>query len=427
MKIVSFSPKQLRVLTWWCQSSTTKDLDAIICDGAVRSGKTLCTCISFICWAMHSYNGTQFALCGKTIVSLRRNVIASLLPVMRSLGFVCTDKLSANRIEISFGGKCNSFYLFGGKDEGSSALIQGSTFGGVLFDEVALMPRSFVEQAIARCSLVGSKLWFNCNPEGPYHWFYREWITHAEERRALYLHFTMSDNPSLSKRVVQRYERLYSGIFYRRFVLGEWVTTEGRIYDFFDESFIRDVPTGNFDSYAVSCDYGTANPASFGLWGKQDGVWYRLREYYYDSRSTGVQKTDAEYLDDLLGFIGELPVYDIVVDPSAASFIEALRRAGLPVRRANNDVLSGIRLCADLLKTGRIVICRGCTDAIREFALYSWNEGVSGTDSPRKEFDHAMDEIRYFAATIADGGTDDFAITYVERCVTALDNSLPTA
>lgn len=416
MKFESFSEKQILTLTWWSDSSPYEDFDAIICDGAVRSGKTLCMGISFICWAMRRFEGRQFGLCGKTIISLRRNVVSVLLPVMRDLGFDCREQVSKNLFTVSFGGRENTFYLFGGKDEGSQALIQGSTFAGVLLDEVALMPRSFVEQACARCSVSGSKLWFNCNPEGPNHWFYLEWVQKAQEKRALYVQFRLEDNPSLSRQIVARYREMYSGVFYRRFVLGEWVTPEGRVYDFFDEGFVRTAPEGDMSEYAVSCDYGTANPASFGFWGHRDGVWYRLREYYYSSRDVGRQKTDAEYVRELLGLCDGVWPRVVVVDPSAASFIEALRREGLNVIKAENDVLSGIRLTADLLKSRRLVICRGCEDAIREFSLYSWDDSKLGQDAPIKQWDHAMDDIRYFASTVAAPKRQGaFAATFVER------------
>jgi len=415
MRFERFSAQQASALTWWCDSAETRDFDALICDGAVRSGKTLCMGLSFLCWAMARFNGQQFGLCGKTIVSLRRNFLNPLLPVLRSFGFTCADLVSKNHIDVYMGRRQNRFYLFGGKDEGSAALIQGVTLAGVLFDEVALMPRSFVEQACARCSVEGGKLWFNCNPESPGHWFYQEWILKAEERRALYLHFCMADNPSLSRRIRARYENMYSGVFYRRFILGEWVVAEGRVYDFFDASMLKDPPReADISEYAVSCDYGTANPASFGLWGRSRGIWYRLREYYYDSRAEGAQKTDAEYVRALLALTEGRRLRAVVVDPSAASFIEALRRENLPVLKAENDVLSGIRLTADLLKSGKLVICKGCEASAREFSLYRWDEGRSG-DAPLKKDDHAMDEIRYFASTVAGRKNEYLGATWVER------------
>ena len=401
MEDMVFSPKQRNVLTWWRPGSPHREKQAIICDGAVRSGKTLCTGLSFFCWAMRSFHRKNFALCGKTIVSVRRNLLEELLPLLENMGFHCEQKVSRNILKVRLGGHSNTFYLFGGKDEGSAALIQGITLAGALLDEVALMPRSFVEQAVARCSVTGSKLWFSCNPESPAHWFYREWILKTEEKKALRLQFSMEDNPGLSPEVLERYKTMFEGTFYRRFVLGEWVAAEGRVYDFFDERFVQDVPRENLENLHISCDYGTLNPTSMGLWGQRNGVWYRVAEYYYDARQQRRQKTDEEYADELAGLAGGREIRAVVVDPSAASFIETLRRRGWRVRKADNEVLSGIRLTARLLKAGKIVICKGCGDAIREFSLYRWEEQGDGQDRVRKEHDHAMDEIRYFAATVA--------------------------
>ncbi|MBQ8974740.1 MAG: PBSX family phage terminase large subunit [Oscillospiraceae bacterium] len=412
MQIKSISPKQLKLLTWWKSAETCKR-DVIICDGAVRSGKTLFMGISFIIWAMFSFDGAQFAICGKSIASLRRNILTQVLPTLSHSGFVIKEKLSENKLTVLCRDRENTFFLFGGYDEKSASLIQGITLAGVLMDEAALMPRSFVEQACARCSVSGSKIWFNCNPEGPGHWFYRQWIAQAEKKNALYLHFTMDDNPSLTQSVRARYENMYSGVFYRRFILGQWVASRGVIYDFFDESYIADVPQEEAEDYVISCDYGTVNPTSMGLWGRYGGVWYRVEEYYFDSRAQGCQKTDEEYADALESLAGGKRVSRVVVDPSAASFIEALRRRGHNVIKAENDVLTGIRITSDLLKRRKIVICRGCEDIIREFSLYVWDEKVS--DTPVKKNDHAMDDMRYFAVTVASPRRDAFAAVAVPR------------
>ena len=396
-----FSEKQRRVLTWWRPDSPDRDRQAIICDGAVRSGKTLCTGLSFFCWAMSSFQNRSFALCGRTIQSVRRNLLSDLLPVLEKMGFRCAEKRSRNMIQVRLGGRRNTFYLFGGKDESSAALIQGITLAGCLLDEAVLMPRSFVEQTVARCSVAESRLWFSCNPESPENWFYQEWIQKAEEKNALRLRFTMEDNPGLSEEVRERYASTFQGTFYRRFVLGEWVAAEGRVYDFFDESLVREAPEGPFEEWFVSVDYGTSNPTSMGLWGRKSGVWFRVKEYYYDARAARRQKTDEEYAYDLAALVGDRPLRAVVVDPSAASFCETLRRRGWRVKKADNQVLSGIRLTARLLKSGKIVICKGCGDAIREFSLYRWDDRGQGQDQVRKENDHAMDEIRYFAATVA--------------------------
>ncbi|SFP19042.1 phage terminase, large subunit, PBSX family [Oscillibacter sp. PC13] len=409
---MQFSKKQKRVLTWWCQGGA---YDALICDGAVRSGKTFSMGVSFFLWAMTCFDGKQFGLCGKTILSLRRNLLTDLMPYLRRLGMHCQEKRSENLLTVRLNDHENQFLLFGGRDESSAALIQGSTLAGVLLDEAALMPRSFVEQACARCSVAGSRLWFNCNPEGPQHWFYQEWIQKAKQRRALYLHFTMEDNPALTPRIRARYRSAYSGVFFRRFVLGEWVAAQGLVYDFFDrKQNAVPVPDGAFSEWRVSIDYGTANPASFGIWGKKDAVWYRVQEYYYDSRREGRQKTDAEYAEDLKRLLNGRIVTRVIVDPSAASFIETLRRENFPVIRADNSVSDGIRVTANLLKNGQMVICEGCTDCLREIELYCW-DAQGEKDAPKKEHDHAMDDMRYFAMDLAGRTARGFAATWVER------------
>ncbi len=397
------------MLSWWRR----EDVDTLLCDGAVRSGKTFSMGLSFFLWAQRRFDGRQFGLCGKTIASMRRNLLTELVPYLRRLGMHVTERRSEQLLVVQYGGHENRFLLFGGRDESSAALIQGSTLAGVLLDEAALMPRSFVEQACARCSVPGSRLWLNCNPEGPQHWLYREWILKAAERRTLYLHFTMEDNPALPAAIRERYHRAYTGVFYRRFVLGEWTAAQGLVYDFFDRR--RDAveaPAGPFAEWRISVDYGTANPASFGLWGRQGETWYRVEEFYYDSRKAGRQKTDAEYAADLKALAGEREIRRVIVDPSAASFIEALRRQGFRVVRADNDVADGIRVTADFLRRGRLVLCRSCGDCLREMELYRWEEG--GRDAPRKEHDHAMDDMRYFAMDLA-GDREGFAATWVER------------
>lgn len=412
MEFKPFSKKQLQVLSWWYDGSKHQDKDAIICDGAVRSGKTLCMSLSFIAWAFYLFKNQSFALCGKTIRSLRRNMVTPLIPVLNELGFICKEKTSQNILEVTKDGNMNRFYLFGGKDESSASLIQGITLAGVLFDEVALMPKSFVEQALARCSVNGSTFWFNCNPEYPGHWFRQEWILQKERKNALYVHFTMKDNPSLSKKLIKRYENLYSGTFYERFIEGKWVCAQGVVYSFMNsESYFYDVPDVTFERYSVSCDYGTVNPASFGLWGLHKDIWYRIDEYYYDSKKEGMQKTDEEHYVGLEKLIGDRDVSEITVDPSAASFIQVIRRHGrFRVIPAKNQVLDGIRRVSTALKDRKIRICKNCLNSIREFGLYKWDEG--GKDSPIKENDHAMDDIRYFVSTIykEEKGEDFFAV-----------------
>ncbi len=411
----AFSQKQRTVLTWWMPGSPHHKKEAILCDGAVRSGKTLAMGLSFFLWAMASFDGMRFGVCGKTISSLRRNVLSEILPRLEGMGASWKEKRTENLVTVSFRGHRNQFYIFGGRDESSASLIQGITFAGILMDEVALMPRSFVEQACARCSVAGSRLWFNCNPAGPGHWFYRTWILEAEKRNALRLHFTMEDNPSLTEEIRQRYQRLYEGVFYQRFILGLWVQAEGRVYDFFGPDMVRPVPPPPWEKWYISCDYGTVNPTSMGLWGLQKGVWYRVKEFYFDSRAQQKQMTDEEYAQALSELAGQRQITAVIADPSAASFIEVLRRKGWQVKKADNDVLSGIRITSDALKEGKIVICQGCQDCLREMDGYVWDLSRQDRDRVKKENDHAMDDMRYFAATVLKGREGGFAACAVER------------
>lgn len=415
MNYGSFSPKQKVVLTWWMPRNANTGYDAIVCDGAVRSGKTLAMGLSFFLWGMTCFNGKKFGVCGKTIASLRRNVLSEILPRLEGLGAQWKEKRTENLVTVTFRGHTNRFYIFGGRDESSASLIQGITFAGILLDEVALMPQSFVEQACARCSVAGSRLWFNCNPAGPSHWFYKNWILGAQERNCLRLHFTMEDNPSLTDAIRERYRRLYTGVFYRRFILGQWAQAEGRVYDFFEPEMAKPVPIGPFDKWYISCDYGTVNPTSMGLWGRCEGVWYRVQEFYFSSRAQMRQMTDEEYAAALEKLAGDRPVAAVIVDPSAASFIEVLRRRGWRVRKADNDVLSGIRLTSDCLKDGRIVICQGCTDCLREMDEYVWDLSGGEKDRVKKQHDHAMDDMRYFVSTVLRKGKPCVSAYSVER------------
>lgn len=422
-----FSRKQRKVLNWWCDNSPVKGKDGIIADGAIRSGKTVSMSLSFVFWAMERFGGQNFAMCGKTIGSFRRNVLFWLKIMLRSRGYAVSDHRTDNLIVITKGNATNYFYIFGGKDERSQDLIQGITLAGAFFDEVALMPESFVNQATGRCSVDGSKYWFNCNPEGPYHWFKLNWIDKstgylgkqkteelrkkAEEEKKdaglkelLYLHFTMDDNLSLSEKIKARYCSMYTGVFFKRYILGLWVAAEGIIYDMFDQGkhIIRHL-TGLNDRYYVSCDYGTQNAAVFLLWCKNtSGIWVCCREYYYSGRDKGIQKTDTEYADDMKKWLNGIKPVKIVIDPSAASFIAELKKRGYSVKKAKNDVLDGIRYAASLLNEGKIVIHESCENTVKEFASYIWDVKASerGEDKPLKQWDHCMDALRYFCYTI---------------------------
>lgn len=401
-KFAPLSRKQRQVLNWWVEDSPVKDADGIIADGAIRSGKTLNMSLSFIVWAMENFNDENFGMCGKTQASLRRNVLKPLEKVLEGRGYKYEEHRGDSNIVITKGDISNTFYTFGGYDERSQDLVQGITLAGVFFDEVALMPESFVNQATGRCSVDGSKFWFNCNPGSPFHWFKMNWIDKRKEKNLLYLHFLLTDNLSLTERIRARYESMYTGVFYKRYILGLWVIAEGVIYDMFDDKkhVCEDMePQGT--TY-VSCDYGTQNPTVFLLWSKIDGVWTAVREYYYGGRAHNKQKTDSEYADDLAEWLGDVKPKKIIVDPSAASFIAELRKRDYKVQKGKNDVLDGIRYTATMLTNEQLRLCKCCKETIKEFKVYVWDEkaALRGEDVPVKENDHGCDAVRYFTYTI---------------------------
>lgn len=395
-----FSVKQKQVLTWWCPNSPVKEKDGIIADGAIRSGKTLCMSLSYVLWAMESFNQQNFGMAGKTIGSFRRNVLFWLKMMLASRGYSVVDHRSDNLIVVSKGTTTNYFYIFGGKDERSQDLIQGITLAGMFFDEVALMPESFVNQATGRCSVTGSKFWFNCNPDNPRHWFKVNWVDKCKEKNIIYLHFTMDDNLSLSEKIKERYRSMYVGVFFKRYILGLWCVAEGLVYSMFSEErhVKKEHMTGAL-TYVVSVDYGTVNPFSAGLWAFDGWHSQREAEVYYNSREVGKRVDDEEYYKMLKKLIGNRRVECIIVDPSAASFIEVIKKYNeYSVMGANNDVLDGIRVVTTMLNKDMISVHEDCQDNIKEYGLYVWDE-EKGDDVVIKENDHSMDDTRYYCYT----------------------------
>lgn len=388
------SPKQRKILAF-----PYSKYDALICDGAVRSGKTSIMTVAFIDWAMREFSGQRFGICGKTVDSATKNIIVPYISMTYAKErYTMRWRRSDKILEVSRGPVENFFEVFGGKDESSFMLIQGRTLAGVLLDEVALMPQSFVQQAMARCSVEGARLWFSCNPNNPSHWFYKDWIQRHKERNALYLRFSMEDNPSLSAKVLADYKSRYSGVFYDRYIRGLWVAAEGLVYPMYDNT----VPAmeREYDRYVISMDYGIQNPTAMLLWGRCNGVWYAVREYYHSGRETNEQKTDQQYYDELVKLAGGLPIYRVIIDPSAASFIALVeQKKQFKVWDADNSVLEGIQHVAQCLTDKTILINDCCSRTIEEFMLYSWDEKAA-EDKPLKVSDHQMDSIRYFVQTM---------------------------
>lgn len=390
------SDKQKKILAF-----PYSDYDALICDGAVRSGKTSIMMWAFVQWAMDNFSGQRFGICGKTVDSASKNIIVPFTSMsLAKERYIIRWRRSEKILEVRRGAVTNLFEVFGGKDESSFALIQGRTLAGVLLDEVVLMPRSFVEQAMTRCSVDGAKLWFSCNPGSPQHWFYVEWIQRHKERNALYLHFKMTDNPGLSKKTLARYEAMFTGIFRQRYIDGLWVLAEGIIYPMFGEDTTVPTIERKYSRYVISMDYGIQNPTAMLLWGFCDGVWYQVKEFYHSGRETNMQKTDQDYYEDLERLAGDRFVECLIVDPSATSFIALVKqKRRFKVRRAVNDVIDGIQKTASAIKQGKIKVNDSCKRTIKEYGLYSW-EPEADEDKPIKDNDHAMDATRYFVNTM---------------------------
>lgn len=391
---MAISDKQKKILAF-----PYSNYDAIICDGAVRSGKTSIETWAFVKWAMECFDNQRFGICGKTVDSAQKNIIVPFISMTLAKEMYTLKWRRADKVleVISRNGKRNYFEVFGGKDESSFMLIQGRTLAGVLLDEVALMPESFVNQALARCSVDGAKIWFSCNPGSPQHWFYKNWIMRRAERNALYLQFAMTDNPSLSQKTLERYKNMYSGVFYDRYIRGLWVVAEGLVYPMFN-NVVPTVPR-KYDTYYIGMDYGILNPTAMLLVGHCDGVWYVVKEFYHSGRETNQQKTDAEYYADLKQLAGDLTIKRLIVDPSAASFITLVEKEHqFKIWDADNTVIEGIQHVAQCIADKKLMVNDCCKRTIQEFGLYRWDE-TAPEDKVIKENDHAMDALRYVLQT----------------------------
>ncbi len=401
-KFRPFSKRQLQVLTWWTARSPMRDMDGIIADGSIRSGKTVCMSISFVMWAMEKFRDQTFAMCGKTIGSFRRNVLMPMKQMLPSIGYETQERISENLVIIRCNGRQNQFYIFGGTDESSQNLIQGITLAGILFDEVALMPESFVNQATGRCSVSGSKFWFNCNPDSPHHWFKRNWLdlcsTYISQERLwelqeqqikpkelCYLHFTMDDNLSLEDDVKQRYYNMYSGVFYDRFIRGLWVSAEGAIYQQFianKERYIIDQPPTDIIFGIIGFDFGGNGSAHAGICTGFSRCLKRiviLDEYY---RKEIISPTELE--NDIILFIqrckSKYMVTDAYFDSAEQVLIKgvqtAIDRNRIPINVHNarkSEIVGRIRFTNQMMAQGRLSIMRHCKHMIDAFSSAVWD------------------------------------------------------
>ena len=396
-----YSDKQHNLLKLW-QQNKLKRINLL--EGSVRSGKTW---ISLVAWAFlvaSMPKDKNYLMVAKTLTSLRRNCLDLLQDLVGTNNF--TYSLSKKEA-ILFG---RLVYLEGVNDARAESKIRGMTLQGAYCDELTLFTEDFFSMLLSRLSSKNAKLIATTNPDSPYHWLMEKYIMREDELDMLVLKFLIDDNPYLDPEYVANLKKEYTGVFYDRFILGLWTVAEGLIFPEAAEGKYN-VPfdaNRKYTSYIVSIDYGTLNPCSMGLWGLSDGVWYRIKEYYHSGRDTRKQLTDEEYYKKLTELIDGLPVREIIIDPSAASFIATIRKHGrYHVRKADNAVLDGIRNTAKALQNGSVRICDNCKNTIAEFSAYRWDE-KSQEDKPIKENDHAMDDIRYFVNTVLTKSTARF-------------------
>ena len=366
--------------------------------GSVRSGKTWISLVLWCVWIRNMPKDKNYLMTAKTLTTLKRNCL-DLLEVLAGRN---NFKYSISKKEgVLYGRK---IYLEGVNDMGAESKIRGMTLQGAYCDEITLFNEEFFSMLLSRLSEPGAKLFGTTNPDNPNHWFKVKYIDRKDELDFFLMEFLIDDNTFLDPRYVEELKKEYTGVFYRRFILGEWCSAEGLVYPMFDKEIhtISQIPQPDgVAEYYISVDYGTLNPCSMGLWRLDDRCAVRLKESYYSGKQQKRLLTDEEYYERLSALAKGFDIKCVVIDPSAASFIATIRRHGeFSVRKADNNVLNGIRITGSLLKGEKLLIHHSCEDTIREFGTYSWDE-ESEEDRVVKEFDHAMDDIRYFCTTVA--------------------------
>lgn len=385
--------------------------DALICDGAVRSGKTSIMMWAFVRWAMENFSGQRFGVCGRTADSCTKNIIVPFTAMsLAKERYIIRWRRGDKVMEVRCGAVTNYFEVFGGKDEASYTMIQGRTLAGVLLDEVVLMPRSFVEQALARCSVDGARLWFSCNPGSPHHWFYQEWIKRSRERNALYLHFEMTDNPGLSKRTLERYENMYAGIFYDRYVRGLWVAAEGIVYKDFandTEKYLIGDPLEwakqngtSFSIISIGVDFGgTKSATKFQATGiTKDFRVVALEEEYIKNEEIDPNALNRRFATFCQLITSKYGYSQTRADSAETVLIRGLDHTaqkmhlGTQVKNAMKlQITDRIRLVVLLMKQGRFKVSRNCPHLIdaMQTAIYDpdkfederLDDGTSDIDS----------------------------------------------
>lgn len=400
-----FSPKALDFI-----SNSNARLN--IAHGAVRSSKTISGTVRWLTYIAEGPPG-DLAMLGRTTATLQRNVLNDLFDTVGPSNYKWVNRQQGELLMLG-----RRIYCFGANNEDAESKIRGATFAGALCDEVNLYPQSVFNQLMARLSVEGAKCFCNCNPDSPYHWFYTDYITNDKIEDKKIWKFLMEDNLSLSQSYIKSLKQMYTGVWYERMILGNWVAAEGRVYDMFEPSIHMDDTRAllkkedvhpNAIRWIVGCDYGTSTVMSWGLYAcLPDGKVYKVKEFYYDATKTKKQKTDAEFLEEFNQWISEEVVngvppkpWAVYCDPSAASWKVTLMQAGYRVFNANNDVINGIRYVSTCISTNKYIIDKSCVNTEKEYMSYVWDPMAQrvGQDKPLKEHDHTCDTDRYVLYT----------------------------
>ena len=336
---------------------------------------------------------------GKTIATLKRNVLNDLFEIVGDSNYRWVDKQQG---ELELLGR--RVYCFGAHNEESESKLRGATFAGSYCDEVSLYPQSVFNQLMARMSVKGAQCFCNTNPDNPFHWFNKDYICNDTIVNKKVWHFTMDDNLSLDPEYVESLKQMYTGVWYDRLILGLWVVAEGAVYDMFDRNkHVIDVLSymkkkGQIYKNVVACDYGTSTVMSWGHYAfYPDGTVFKIREYYYDAVKEGKQRTDSMFGKEFEDWCGRMYPDVVYCDPSAASWKTELMYRGYRVQDADNDVLNGIRTVGSSLTTGKYFIDKSCVNTVEEYQAYAWDETnhQKGIDKPIKKNDHTCDTDRY--------------------------------
>lgn len=400
------APRQLEFIF-----NSTKKIN--LAHGSVRSGKTMGITFRFM-QAVDACPDSQIWMIGHTASTIYDNVIRL---IMEAPPPGIPDPLAIFRPycswrtgdrELRYRDKIIS--TVGAKDSGAIGAIQGKTMSLAYCDEMTLYPDNIIDMISTRLSNPHSMLFASMNPSNPTHKL-KGWIDKAAKGDKNYyaLKFILDDNPYVDEDYKDRVKNSLSGVFFKRNYLGEWCLAEGAIFDFFDRNlYVVKRPPKAADYWIVGIDYGTNNAfaailvgVNCGLYDQDSPMMWAEKEYYWDFKQTGRQKTSSEFADDLKRWLEPYAVKSIYVDPSAANFKLDLQRRNLRPVNANNDVYNGILKMTDDVKAGKLFICSECTNLIREIETYVWDPKCAekGDDEPLKKDDHAVDALRYAIMT----------------------------